>query len=212
MNKQIRFLREAARRSGAAILGTHYTGVRVEPEALGELLDYRQRISNMLQNELRSPQRVLMALAVVGQGPTLFGCNTAAEIAQFNVSARQRLSDALFILGRVEAFVWLCSVGATVKEAQTIMESDKHWRTAIKKLSVRTPEAQTILNPTEPADTSATYSTDATFETSELSKPKDKKPRRPRKTAHSRPLPPPQIDPITGKARRSHRIRKKATK
>lgn len=206
MNKQIRFLREAARRSGAAILGTHYTGVRVEPDALGELLDYRQRISNMLQNELRSPQRVFMALAVVGQGPTLFGCNTAAEIAQFNVSARQRLSDALFILGRVEAFVWLCSVGATVKEAQTIMESDKHWRTAIKKLSVRTPEAQTILNPTDPADTPAT------FETSELSKPKDKKPRRPRKTAHSRPLPPPQIDPITGKARRSHRIRKKATK
>lgn len=201
MNKQIRHLREAARRSGAAILGTHFTGVRVEPENLGELLDYRQRISDMLQNELRSPQRVLMALAVVGQGVTLFGCNTAAEIAKFNVSARQRLADALFLLGRVEAFVWLCSVGASIEETQTIMESDKHWRSTIKKLSVRTPETPTILEHVDAPASSETPETET-----------KKKPRRPRKTPHSRPLPPPQVDPITGKSRRSHRIRKKATK
>jgi ribosomal protein L32 len=199
-----RYIKEAARRAGASILGTHFTGVRIDPDHLPELLDYREHISDLLLNQLKDVASVQLALAVAEITPAVCRCDSAMEIATLNVSGRRRLADALFVLGRVEAFVWLSSVGATIDEAKTILDSDKHWRAAIKRHAIdpqKIRPAATLTPPTmfDSGDTPAS---------SETERPK----RKPRKTKAPRELPPPSVDPITGKIRRTHRIRKKVTK
>lgn len=175
----LRAAAEAARRSGASFLGTHFTGVKIDKENLMDLLDHRANLDALLMTELKRTERVLLALAVCEIGLDVLGCNNAAEVALFNVTARKRLADAMFLLGRVEVFVWLASQNAGLEDVKAMFEDNANWRRAIRKHAIELTKHR--------------KTEQATIE----------------KPVRSRPLPPPPIvDPVTGKTKRAHRVRK----
>ena len=175
----IRAAAEAARRTGASFLGTHFTGVKIDKENLCELLDHRAALDGLLMTELKRPERVLLALATCEIGLDVLGCNNAAEVALFNVTARKRLADAMFLLGRVEVFVWLASQNASIEDVKAIFEEDGNWRRAIRKHALQ-------------------LSTHRKSEAESIKKPPATRPT----------PPPPKVDPVTGKTTRAHRVRK----